>query len=332
MSDAARAREITLQDLFRRSALLHADRVAVVDDGGRHTYRDVEARARRLAGAIAARGLGRGARLAILSEPRREYLETYIAAAYLGVTVIALNTRLHERELAECIGGSKPSLVLASRELAPKIEGAIADVATVVGLDDPWRDGLRYDAFVAAGVPTDPDRAVRADDIHNVLYTSGTTGRPKGAMISQSAAATRALRLAQWFRLTADDGFIGWLPLFHCGGDESLYATWLTGGRYAMFPRTDHVAMFERIQSERLSWTLLLPGVLTGFLNHPRRAEFDLSSFRFAIGYANMMPQVVTELTTALGISFFDAFGQTESSYLLAHDEVPPGAVPSLRK
>jgi fatty-acyl-CoA synthase len=75
-----------------------------------------------------------------------------------------------------------------------------------------------------------------------------------------------------------------------------------------------------------------LPGVLTGFLHHPRRAEFDLSSLRFAIGYANMMPQVVTELTTTLGISFFDAFGQTESSYLLAHDEVPAGATPSLRK
>ena len=330
--DLAHAREITLQDVFARSARIFSDRVAVVDDDGRHTYRDVEMRARKLAGGFKALGLRHGDRISILSEPRREFVETYIAATYVGLTVVALNTRLHDRELAECIQGSKPRLLLASGSLAPKVEGAIAGVEFTVGLDEPWRDGRLYSAFVAGSDPTAPDRAVRGEDIHNVLYTSGTTGRPKGAMISQRAAATRALRLAQWFRLTPEDGMIGWLPLFHCGGDESLYSTWLTGGRYAVFPKTDHVAMFERIQSDRLSWTLLLPGVLTGFLNHPKRNDYDLSSFRFAIGYANMMPQVITELTTALDISFFDAFGQTESSYLLAHDEVPARAVPSLRK
>ena len=168
---------------------------------------------------------------------------------------------------------------------------------------------------------------VRDADIHDVLYTSGTTGTPKGAMISQCAAATRALRLAEWFRLTPDDGFIGWLPMFHCRGDESLYASWLSGGRYSAFTKVDVVEMFRRIEKYRLSWTLLLPGVITSFLNHPDRGAFDLSLFRFAIGYANMMPQVIADLTRTLNLSFFDAFGQTESSYLLAHAEALPDAV-----
>ena len=303
--------QITLQDLFRRSATLFADRIAVVDEAGRYTYAQIDARARRLAGGLRAR-VSRGERVAMLSEPRREFIELYIAAAYAGITVVALNTRLHPRELAACIATTKPKIIFASPSLVHLVDGE-----DVNDIDGP---------------PLEPDRDVGAEDIHNILFTSGTTGVPKGAMISQRAAATRALRLAQWFTLTPDDGFIGWLPLFHCGGDESLYATWLTGGRYAVFAKTDVVEMFARIQSDRLSWTLLLPGVLTSFLHHPQRRERDLTSLRFAIGYANMMPQVITELTRELNISFFDAFGQTETSYLLAHVEEKPGAVPSLEK
>lgn len=305
---------ITLQDVFTRSARLFANRIAVVDGGVRYTYRQIDVRARRIAGALRASGLGKGDRIAVLSEPRREFIELYIAAAYAGLTVVALNTRLHPRELAACIATAKPRRVFASPALGDLVPGAI-----------------HLDAIPEAD-PLDPDRSVDGEDIHNILFTSGTTGVPKGAMISHRAAATRALRLAQWFRLTPDDGFIGWLPLFHCGGDESLYATWLTGGRYAVFPKPDPVAMFEIIQADKLSWTLLLPGVLTSFLHHPRRGEFDLRSLRFAIGYANMMPQVIQELCSTLDISFFDAFGQTETSYVLAHVEVKPGEAPTLRK
>jgi acyl-CoA synthetase (AMP-forming)/AMP-acid ligase II len=86
------------------------------------------------------------------------------------------------------------------------------------------------------------------------------------------------------------------------------------------------------IERDRLSWTLLLPGVITDFLDHPRRGDYDLSSLRFAIGYANMMPGVVQKLTASFGIDFYDAFGQTEVSYLLAHGVSGPGQAPSLRK
>jgi acyl-CoA synthetase (AMP-forming)/AMP-acid ligase II len=86
------------------------------------------------------------------------------------------------------------------------------------------------------------------------------------------------------------------------------------------------------IARDRLTWTLLLPGVLTDFLNHPRRGDYDLSSLRFAIGYANMMPGIVAQLASACDIAFYDAFGQSEASYLLAHGLVRPGETPSLRK
>ena len=120
-------------------------------------------------------------------------------------------------------------------------------------------------------------------------------------MISQRAAAIRGLRIAHWFRLTENDGFLCWLPLFHCGGDEPLYATMTTGGVFATLRKAVVETMFSMIERHRLSWTFLLPGIITEFLNHPRRRDHDLSSLRFAGGYANMMPDIITQLTAACG-------------------------------
>jgi fatty-acyl-CoA synthase len=251
------------------------------------------------------------------------------------VTVLTLNIRLHPSELGYCIATGKPVVLLASAAGAALVtaSGEQAGGVSAFVCFDGERDGyLGYESLLAAAPAAVPDADVRPGDIHNVLYTSGTTGRPKGATISHGAAAIRGLRLAQWFGLTPDDGFIGWLPLFHCGGDESLYATMLTGGRFATFRKADPVAMFRLIERDRLSWTLLLPGVITDFLDHPDRDRYDLSSMRFAIGYANMMPHVVEQLTAACGIDFYDAFGQTETSYLLAHGISHPGETPTGRK
>jgi fatty-acyl-CoA synthase len=332
--DAAMAADVTLDGLFRRSFRVFADRTALTWENGERSYREVGERSWRLANALRARGHGRGSTVAVLSETRPEYVECYAAMAALGITVATLNIRLHPDEIATCLRKSRPAAILASAALAPRLEGlraAFRDIRDWIAFE-PAEGFEAYEALLAESSPAEPARIAEGSDIHNILFTSGTTGQPKGALISQRAAAVRGLRLAQWFGLTEADGFIGWLPLFHCGGDESLYATIVTGGIYATFKRVDVPAMFERIERERLSWTLLLPGVITDFMNHPLRAKHDLSSLRFAIGYANMMPNVVARLTETFGIDFYDAFGQSESSYLLAHRRSGPGEMPPLRK
>jgi fatty-acyl-CoA synthase len=331
---AAAAAASTIDGLFRRAFDLFAERVAVTSEDSAMTYGELRARAWRLAGALTSLGLRRGGRIAVLSETRPQYVEIYAAAAALGVTVVALNIRLHPDEWLYCLQKGEPSLVIASGPLSPGLEATrerAGSVAHWVCLE-PRAGWLDYEALISAATAREPPRVVKPEDIHNVLFTSGTTGRPKGAMISQRAAATRALRLAQWFGLAEGDGFVGWLPLYHCGGDESLYATVLTGGVFCALRKADPETMFRVIARDRLSWTLLLPGVLTEVLNHPRRRDYDLASFRFAIGYANMMPDIIAELTATFGISFYDAFGQSESSYLLAHGVSGPGETPTLRK
>jgi fatty-acyl-CoA synthase len=333
VNDLARAVSgYTVHDLFQRAFRIYADRVAVTSETDSFTYRELGERSARLAAALYGLGVRPGDRVAVLAETRPEYVETYAALASLGVTALTLNIRLHPDELAYCLDSGKPVALLTSAALADRVGAEQSGLRGRICFDGPLPGHLGYAELLAAASPLAPVIDVHAEDIHNVLYTSGTTGRPKGAMISQGAAAIRGLRLAQWFGLTAADGFIGWLPLFHCGGDESLYATMLTGGTYATLRKADVETMFRLIERDRLSWTLLLPGVITDFLHHPRRTEFDLSSFRFAIGYANMMPHVVEQLIQACEIDFYDAFGQTETSYLLAHGVIHPGETPTLRK
>jgi acyl-CoA synthetase (AMP-forming)/AMP-acid ligase II len=332
--DAAAATDITVDALFRRAFNVFGDRTAVTWENGERSYAQVGERAWRLANALRARGHQRGGTIAVLSETRPEYVECYAALAALGVIVATLNTRLHPRELAGCLRKAKPAAVVTSGALAPLLDGVRADFPDIRDwiAFEPAPGFEDYEALLSASSAEEPPRIACGSDIHNILFTSGTTGQPKAALISQRAAAVRGLRLAQWFGLTEKDGFAGWLPLFHCGGDESLYATFTTGGIYATFKRVDIPAMFTRIERERLTWTLLLPGMITDFLNHPQRQKHDLLTLRFAIGYANMMPNVVAKVTETFNIDFYDAFGQSESSYLLAHGRSGPGEMPSLRK
>ncbi|MFR9806017.1 class I adenylate-forming enzyme family protein [Pseudonocardia sp. RS010] len=325
----------TLDALFRRSVRIFADRVAVTSDQPGEpswTYAELGDRADRVAAGLHAAGLRRGDRLAVLSETRPEYVALYVGAARLGVALVTLNVRLHPDELTTIVERTAPVAVVTSGALAP----AARYVRERCGIVQHWwsldpEEGFgSFAALSETGLPV-PEPAAEPGDLHNVLYTSGTTGAPKGAMVTQQAAAIRGLRLAQWFDLAPEDGFIGWLPLFHCAGDESLYGTLLTGGRYACLRRADAGRILDLVERDRLSWTLLLPGVITDVLAEPVGSR-DLSSFRFAIGYANMMPTVVRELTAKYGIRFCDAFGQTETSYVLVHGWSGPGEEPHLRK
>lgn len=335
MNDAVRAASsITVNGIFQRAFRVFSERVAVTSESGSWTYAELGDRSMRLAAALYALGVSKGDRVAVLSETRPEYVETYAAVAKLGAVALTLNIRLHADEIAWCLATGSPTVIIFSGSLAHLIEGLRGEggIRSWICMDEGSEGDLDYESLIKENHAPASEAEIYGEDIHNVLYTSGTTGRPKGAMISQSAAAVRGERLAQWFSLTPDDGFIGWLPLFHCGGDESLYATMITGGTFCALRKADPVSMYKAIERDRLSWTLLLPGVLTDFLHHPQRGEFDLSSMRFAIGYANMMPHVIAELTKAVDIGFYDAFGQTEASYLLAHGYSGPGEFPSLCK
>jgi acyl-CoA synthetase (AMP-forming)/AMP-acid ligase II len=333
---ASRAASFTVADLFRRSVRVYRDRTAVVSSETSVSYGELDERVSRLANWLRKAGITHGERVAVLSTTRPEYIEIYFAAAKLGLTVVGLNIRMQVDELSHCVALCRPTALFASPDQAQPAETIFAASAELEHLwwlpDRVGEHTSDYESRLRAASTEEPETSAEPEDIHCVLFTSGTTGRPKGAMISHRASVIRAMRCADWFELGPEDGMIGWIPMFHTGGDECVKATFLTGGKFATLEKADPEAMYAAIERHRLTWTALLPGVITDFLHHPRRSAYDLSSFRFALGYANMMPRVVQEFTAALGVGFWDTFGQTESSFVVALDLVLPGATPSLRK
>lgn len=336
--------DVSLAGLLRRSASIFGPEPAVVWPSGSLSYQELNDEANRFAHSLTALGVDRGDRLAVVSENRVEYIVAYLGAAKIGVTVVGLNIRWHPEEALTSLADTDPSALLLSRTYEPllqELRGVLPEDLHIIHLDstgsvhgsEPGPRDEDYRAMLDRADPAEPPILALGSDIHNILYTSGTTGYPKGAMISQRAAALRALGIAQWFGLTREDGYVGWLPLYHVAGDESLYATLLSGGRYAVLPSSDPEVMYQMIERHRLTWTILVPGTVTAFARHPARPQYDLQSLRFAAGYGDLLTEdVLREFSDTVGIPYYDAYGQTETSYLVAWYNTPPGALPTLRK
>jgi fatty-acyl-CoA synthase len=319
--DAGTARAIGIAQVFRQSARRHAGRVAVeAEDGTSLTYRELDRLAAGVAGFMLRRGVRRGDRVAVMSDPCPGYVAVNLACAKIGATAVGVNTRYSAAEARYCAEDSDSKIIFLDGRHRDVVNEATG-LADGVELELGHRGGGGVMTLGDAVDGVDPSSVAetgRPSDIHTIIYTSGTTGRPKGAMISQAAAAVRALRLVSWFGLTGDDAFLGWPPLFHTSGEEPLNATFMSGGRYLTFRRADPVRLVDGIERRGGTWSWLLPGMSAEFLDAARAEDASLRGFRFGGGYANLLPRRLLDELLGRGVAFVDLFGQTESSLLIA--------------
>ncbi|HEY4045064.1 MAG TPA: AMP-binding protein, partial [Rhodopila sp.] len=168
---------LTIGELLRARVRLHPDRIAVCDGDCQFRFAEFNARVNRLAAVLRGLGIGRGDRVAILSENRAEYLELIFAAGKLGVIVCALNWRLADPELAYCVTLTSPKVTFVSPNFAAAGGRLSAILAATIMLGDEYEQRLAREA------DAEPEIVAEPEDGHIILYTSGTTGNPKGALI-----------------------------------------------------------------------------------------------------------------------------------------------------
>ncbi len=320
---ARRAAGSTVGSLFLAQARLHPARAAVVDGTRVLTYAALADRVRRLTGVLDARGLGRGSRLAILSENRAEYLEVFLAAATIGAVVACQNGRLAPPELAQCLDLVEPEAVLASPRQAPKLAAA-GRGPLPLWFGEPYEEALAAQSPLPLGDAPDPE------DPLLILYTSGTTGLPKGAVISHRAEIARNLVLRAEYGLPATDTFVAWSPLYHMGAADCALGTLMVGGKVIVLDGFDRTTLSEVVATEDLGLLLLMPGMVSDFAAELERRAVRPKGVKICGVMADLVPAAeIARITRLLGAPYGNTFGATETGWPPASsNNIPVGVAP----
>jgi len=320
MSTSRRVVE-SMADLVERNAVLHANELHRTFDGRRSSFAQFAARSRRLASALDRLGLKSQERVAILAMNCAEYHEVYGACEVASYILAPVNFRLAPPEIDWILKDAAPRVLIFESQYASVVEKLRAELPAIqhyVVIGDsvpPW--ALRYDAVIDGGSETGPALAPAASDIHSLMYTSGTTGRPKGVMITHEAML--ALGEAWSMELGADlgDRILLAMPLFHIGARSQGYCVTFRGGALVVQRAFDARVVAETVQRERITQLHLAPTLMQQVLDLPEIDSYDFSSLR-TINYA-AAPMPRTTLKRALrrfGPILINGYGQTEGSGL----------------
>ena len=307
-----------------RAAGFFGARTAVVHGKRRLTYVEFYARARRLAHALTKAGIKRGDTVAIIAPNVPAMLEAHYAVPMLGAMLNPINTRLDAGAIAFCLEHGEAKLILADREyhanVAPALEKLGAKRPIVVDIADPETAGapayghVEYEDFIAAG---DPDFAYAGPkdewDSICLLYTSGTTGNPKGAVHSHRGAYLGALTNALSFKLDHESRYLWTLPMFHCSGWTFTWAVTAAGGTHVCLRRVEPKRIFDLCAEERVTHLCGAPIVLNMLVHAPASDKRTLPTRpKVATGGA-APPAIVMERMEAMGFEVLHLYGTTES-------------------
>jgi len=303
-----------LSDLFDLSFVGRRDSVALEYDGPNDvhsiTFGELDARANRMAHALAARGIRRGDRLAVHLANRIEFLDLFLACVRMGVIFVPVNVLYREREVAHIVADAQPRLSITSAEhLALFAGGSVEDVGSIA------RD--------AATQPADRARArIDGDDPVALVYTSGTTGRSKGAVLSHNNFAANAVTLATCWRITSDDRYLAVLPLFHLHGLGNGVGTWLVSGcRMRLAERFDHRRAEALFESFRPTLFFGVPTIYVRLLElSPSAARRIGERARLFVSGSAPLPGAVHEaFRERFGHTILERYGMTETLMLIAN-------------
>ncbi len=288
---------------------------AIVCGDDRFTYGQFRDRVFRLANGLNELGIGKDGKVAILHPNCHVFMEAYYSAALIGAALVPINYRLSPREIAFILEDSESQLLIASPDFGPIVEDVQKRGGGVSKVLWSGRGGS-FENFLSksSGEPP-PLVSIDGADLAQIYYTSGTTGRPKGVMLSHHNVASHALGTIAELHLTDQDIWVHVAPMFHLADAWATWAITWVGGTHVMVPHFEPKKVLETIERERVTLTNMIPTMLNLMVNDPGVEQFDFSSLRVLLsGGAPIAPDVVRKIVQTFGCDYIQTYGMTETS------------------
>jgi fatty-acyl-CoA synthase len=311
---------------LERWADFQGAKTAVEFEGGEISYEALAARAARLARALkSGLAIGRGDRVAFLGYNSPEYLALLFACARLGALLVPLNWRLAAPEHRYMLGDCGASALLVEPDFLAHAEALRRELpdCRFVSLGAAPEGWLAWEALLADAKGDDRNSRVDLASPLLVVYTAGTTGRPKGAVLSQAALQWNAVNATAMHDLTSADRVLTTLPMFHVGGlNIQTLPALHAGAAVILHRRFELEAAIAAIAQARPSLTVMVPAQLKAFLEHPDWPRLDLSSLRAVATGSTIVPAPLIEAWQARGVPVIQVYGSTETAPIAVHQRI----------
>ena len=323
-------------------ATIVPDQELVVFNDRHQTYQDTSMRVKRLAAALAELGIAQGDGVAVIDTNSSRYLETYFAASLLGAVFVPLNYRARADELASMIlmAGARV-LMVGDRygSLVAGIRDRLLCVSQYVAMESPQAEMMPFEELIAQAPGEASEAAMEEGDLNILMYTSGTTGRPKGVMLTCGDFVTYVCGHTELADGTSRGAALLCVPLYHIAGIASMLTNVFTGRRLVIHRQFEAGAWLETVQRERITHAFLVPTMLKRVLDHPAFSQEACSSLQILAYGAAPMPVPVIRRAIAVfppTVGFVNAFGQTETTatvtVLLPEDHRLEGSAPEVER
>ena len=300
---------LSVAELFESQVSKNSTSRAVIDvDGKVYNYKEFLERVLKLSSLLLSYGIQPHDRIAIISENRSEYLELQMACAKIGAIVAAINWRLTVQEMQYCIDLVEPKLVLFTDRFKTKYESIkLKDIYTIK-LGNVYENNLsRYNPYRGESLG-------RGEDPLVILYTSGTTGYPKGAIISHRAFIARAMYCVIEYGINSEDTFPAWAPMFHMASTDLAIGSLIIGGSVAFVDGFKPKSIIDLIKKYKTSWLVLMPGMIDNFIKDLLKKPVEPVEIKIMGAMADLIPKTqISQITSLLSTPYLNSFGSTET-------------------
>lgn len=313
----------TLAELVTDVATQEGERTALIFQDHRISYAALHGLIERTANGLAARGIRPGDRVGLMAPNIPQFVAAYYAIARLGAVTIPLNLLYKAGEASYILADSAAKALIVHEAFYPQIAAGLADAPTVrhiifIGQNAAPEGTIAWETLLDPAIPQRQPTTVAPDDLAVICYTSGTTGKPKGALLTHRNFTANCDQINQLekFRVGPDDITLLVLPLFHIYGmNVGMNAALRAGGTIVLIVRFEPIAVLEAIQQYRATVFLGAPPMYIAWINTPTLADYNLSSLRNVNSGAAPLPkEVLSRFEQITGVQIQEGYGLTETS------------------